>query len=333
MGHLYIFSNSVLPEIIKVGFTDKHPEVRANDLNRQTGTAGKYAVEWSIQVDEARLAETHAHKCLKAYHKPDIGKEIFQVSLFQAVELIIAELQKRALISDSNEIYEGKFLKGKKKLELIAEKLNGMRAELENLEDIEDDDYEEEEKTLKRPRSSEQKLVRFLGDICESYKGKSKIKATGHHKNAFQYVARLLRKNHEFDVLLANDSNENYVTPISLMGIKHRGYFHQIMLIKVIVSEHDYKLSINEREKQELRSFAKFVKDQFLEFEFYENLRESSLVFTVGYAMVKKTGKHFLQNAEIIDVIYSNVPKQKQERIEELVTENHYIRNSVYISR
>ena len=46
MGHLYILSNTVLSGIIKVGFTDKHPEVRANDLNRQTGTSGKYIVEW-----------------------------------------------------------------------------------------------------------------------------------------------------------------------------------------------------------------------------------------------------------------------------------------------
>ena len=247
---------------------------------------------------------------------------MFQVSLFQAVELIMAELQKRALISDSNEIYESKLLKLRRKIKLGAEKIKEMGTEWESTEN---DDYEEE-KTLKPPRSSEQKLVRFLEGICENYEGKSTIKPIDHLESASGYVAGLLRKNHGFDVLLVRDSNENYVTPISLMGIKHRGYFHQIMLIKVVVSEYDYKLSVNDREKQELRAFAEFVKNQFLEFEFYENLRESPLVFTVGYATVKKTGKHLLQDAEPIDMTFSNVPKQKQKRIEKLAGENHYIR-------
>ena len=38
MGYVYIFSNTELLDVVKIGKTVKHPEVRAEQLNKQTGT-------------------------------------------------------------------------------------------------------------------------------------------------------------------------------------------------------------------------------------------------------------------------------------------------------
>ena len=47
--YIYIFTNPEKPELVKVGRTNKHPEIRANELSRQTGTIGKFVVEWHLE--------------------------------------------------------------------------------------------------------------------------------------------------------------------------------------------------------------------------------------------------------------------------------------------
>lgn len=248
-------------------------------------------------------------------------------------------MKKRSLVSDSelNEIFESKSLKElkKKRLEQMSMKAKELLKNLENIvlenvEFLEDEEVNEsDEDVVKPPRSSEEKLICFLEDICENYESQKEVKFNYLLDDALFYISRLLRKNHSFDVFSAYDSKEREILPANLIGIKHRGYFHQIMLIKVIVSEQDTELSLNSWDKRELRILGNFVKKRFLQFEFYENIHQNPVVFTIGYALVKKSSnKHFLKDANLIEVYYSNVPKEKEARIKELVSENHAIKNT-----
>lgn len=49
IGHVYILSNDREIDIFKVGKSLKSPEVRADQLSRQTGSIGNYKVEWKMK--------------------------------------------------------------------------------------------------------------------------------------------------------------------------------------------------------------------------------------------------------------------------------------------
>ena len=83
MGYVYIFSNTELSDVIKIGKTVKHPEVRAEQLNKQTGTIGKFKVEWFVEVRDESILEFILHTYLKDYHKT---KEYFNIELMRAIE-------------------------------------------------------------------------------------------------------------------------------------------------------------------------------------------------------------------------------------------------------
>jgi hypothetical protein len=83
MGYVYIFSNTELLDVVKIGKTVKHPEVRAEQLNKQTGTIGKFKVEWFVEVRDESILEFILHTYLKDYHKT---KEYFNIELTRAIE-------------------------------------------------------------------------------------------------------------------------------------------------------------------------------------------------------------------------------------------------------
>jgi hypothetical protein len=85
-GYVYIFSNNnpKLKGIIKAGKTQKTPEERANALNKNTGTIGKYKVEWSRFVKNCDLVEKFIHYKLEEYH---YEKEFFEISVNKAIEI------------------------------------------------------------------------------------------------------------------------------------------------------------------------------------------------------------------------------------------------------
>ena len=87
--YLYILSNSERPELIKIGRTDKHPVLRAEQLSRQTGVLGQYVAEWYIEVPDSVIAEKLAHYQMKEYH---YQKEFFKTSVSVAIEKIEATL-------------------------------------------------------------------------------------------------------------------------------------------------------------------------------------------------------------------------------------------------
>ncbi len=116
--YIYIFSNSQYPEIVKVGKTNIHPEVRAKQLSSQTGSVGKWQVEWYIVVPDSEIAEKMAHSLLKEFRE-DPKKEFFKRTVFEASSIISKKLVEFFEI-EKPEIWENKILKVEKlKLQIL----------------------------------------------------------------------------------------------------------------------------------------------------------------------------------------------------------------------
>jgi hypothetical protein len=82
--YVYIFTNTHSKDIVKIGRTDKYPEIRAEQLNKQTGTIGKYQVAWFKEVLNNEVAEKLIHFCLKDLN---IGGEYFDISKEIAIKI------------------------------------------------------------------------------------------------------------------------------------------------------------------------------------------------------------------------------------------------------
>lgn len=50
-GWVYIITNEAMPNLLKVGFSTKDPELRANELHT-TGVPYRYVVEYEALVNE-----------------------------------------------------------------------------------------------------------------------------------------------------------------------------------------------------------------------------------------------------------------------------------------
>lgn len=83
-GWVYIISNPAMPGILKIGFSLKDPELRAQEL-ANTGIPHAYAVEYEILIENPREIEQLAHKRL---HKKREGKEWFRCNLEEAIHAI-----------------------------------------------------------------------------------------------------------------------------------------------------------------------------------------------------------------------------------------------------
>lgn len=85
-GWVYIITNRSMPNVLKVGFTERKPDVRAKELDG-TGLPTSYSVMYAIEVSKPRAVEREAHKLLNQHH---IGKEWFRCSVDVAREAIHA---------------------------------------------------------------------------------------------------------------------------------------------------------------------------------------------------------------------------------------------------
>jgi hypothetical protein len=109
MEFIYIFSNNEFKNKIKIGRTDKHPEIRADQLNRQTGTIGKYKCEWFTEVQNSEIIEKTIHYYLRDFQ---YDKEIFTSTMeytITLIELIVKQFEyiyyfNRALVLNNEEL-------------------------------------------------------------------------------------------------------------------------------------------------------------------------------------------------------------------------------------
>jgi hypothetical protein len=85
--YVYVLSNESMPGILKIGYTSKHPDVRAKEISGATGVATDFKVEYAYKCHEGRNLEQEIHKQLN-YCRLHKKKEHFTIDLDNAIEII-----------------------------------------------------------------------------------------------------------------------------------------------------------------------------------------------------------------------------------------------------
>lgn len=83
-GWVYIISNKAMPGILKIGYTERTPYIRAYELYN-TGCPYPYKVDYSVYVNKPFEVEQKAHELQRS---TNVGKEWFSCSQEQAIETI-----------------------------------------------------------------------------------------------------------------------------------------------------------------------------------------------------------------------------------------------------
>ena len=84
---VYILSNPSIPDVLKIGFTNLTPELRAKQLSSSTGVVIPFKVEWAFKCFDGNRMEAEVHSALKEYRISN-QREFFQVDLEEAKSVI-----------------------------------------------------------------------------------------------------------------------------------------------------------------------------------------------------------------------------------------------------
>lgn len=68
-GYVYILKNPYVPELVKIGYTDRQPQTRAEELSQATGVPGKWQVHHSFRVRHAHQWEQKIFAHLSEYRE------------------------------------------------------------------------------------------------------------------------------------------------------------------------------------------------------------------------------------------------------------------------
>ncbi len=90
-GFVYVLTNESLPTVVKVGYTDRRPDVRAAELH-STGVPTPFKVSFCFQCGDPRAAERRVHAALAAYRVRS-DREFFQCSAIDAAAHILQSFE------------------------------------------------------------------------------------------------------------------------------------------------------------------------------------------------------------------------------------------------
>jgi hypothetical protein len=86
-GYVYVLKHPQMPDLVKVGSTERTPEERAEELSSATGVPGPFQVVFRKPARRPLKAELKTHRLLSEYRwSPD--REFFEISEKEAVEAI-----------------------------------------------------------------------------------------------------------------------------------------------------------------------------------------------------------------------------------------------------
>jgi hypothetical protein len=84
---VYVLSNPSIPNQLKIGSTQKNPDVRAKQLSRGTGVPTGFVVEFAFKCFNAEAAEKEIHKVLGDC-RVSKDREFFMVSIQEAEDIV-----------------------------------------------------------------------------------------------------------------------------------------------------------------------------------------------------------------------------------------------------
>lgn len=97
-GYVYILTNRYVPDLVKIGYTDRDPDTRANELSNTTGVPGKWTVHKSWLLEDAYSWEQRIFSELSKIRETG---EFFRLPPKNAVENVSALLASWGAIDAS----------------------------------------------------------------------------------------------------------------------------------------------------------------------------------------------------------------------------------------
>jgi hypothetical protein len=85
-GYIYVLSNSSMPGLLKIGFTNRHVKERAQELSSSTGVPTPFEIEYYCLTRDVEEIEAKIHEQFSKNRQP--GKEFFSVSIEKVVQAI-----------------------------------------------------------------------------------------------------------------------------------------------------------------------------------------------------------------------------------------------------
>jgi hypothetical protein len=78
-----------MPDVVKIGFTQRKPQIRADELSDATGVPVPFEVAFSLFTADCRELERAVHKRFKG-KRVNTRREFFAVSVAEAREVILS---------------------------------------------------------------------------------------------------------------------------------------------------------------------------------------------------------------------------------------------------
>ena len=87
VGFVYILVNEYMPDVYKIGCTERSPHARAEELSKHTAVPAPFIVLCYIEVENFQAVEKDMHKWMAAHRISD-SREFFHGELKFAVRLL-----------------------------------------------------------------------------------------------------------------------------------------------------------------------------------------------------------------------------------------------------
>jgi hypothetical protein len=84
---VYVLANKTMPNLVKIGYTNRTPDKRAEQISRGTGVPIKFTVEFAFKCFNGEQLERELHKYLTPY-RVNTEREFFQLTVDEARKTI-----------------------------------------------------------------------------------------------------------------------------------------------------------------------------------------------------------------------------------------------------
>ena len=85
---IYILTNKSIPSMVKIGFTQIEPHIRAKQISRSTGVPTGFDVAFAFRCFNAKSLEFEIHKYLHPYRVSN-DREFFQIGIEESKKVIM----------------------------------------------------------------------------------------------------------------------------------------------------------------------------------------------------------------------------------------------------
>lgn len=95
-GFVYVLGHHCMPDVYKIGFTERSPHLRCEELSKSTSAPGDFALICYAEYERAHDREQEIHRLLGKY-RVDAGREFFKCDLIHITDLVMDEEAASAL--------------------------------------------------------------------------------------------------------------------------------------------------------------------------------------------------------------------------------------------